>query len=308
MKNISLLFAFLILSLGVFAQAAPDASTLKSEIKSLEKAVKDEEKAISRLEKDLAKIRPDAEQAQRDAKNISDMRTRKQAEFDAFSYDKKSAELKSLKKESKKASKNLSKTIKSQKKLDSQIKKMDQGAADQGKAVSEQEKQISHLEGKLSHYSAEEKLEMQMALKSKEPVDPELLQKATAFKADQDQLKEAQKAISKEEKAHSKANSKLDKSKSQVSDLGKDEAAFTSQAESLERQVKAKEDELKTMDPKAVKKELANLQKQATQAEATHEKLNSELMQQQKIIDEKHNILEVKKQEIREKQSVLDKL
>src|SRR5690554_4289040 len=211
MKTTSLLFAFLILSLGVFAQEAPDASTLKTEIRSLERAVKDEEKDIARLEKDLAKIRPEAEQAKRDAKNISDMLNRKKAEFEAFGYDKKKAELKALKKEAKKTSKNLSKTVKKHKKLDSQIKKAERNAENQSNIASDKGKEIANLEGKLSHYSEEEKLEMQSALKSKEPVDPELLQRANAFKADQDQLKAAQKEFSKQEKTHSKTASKLKK-------------------------------------------------------------------------------------------------
>ena len=307
MKITSLFFAF-ILTLGVYAQETPDAATLKTEIKSLEKAVKDEEKDIARLEKSLAKIRPDSEQAMRDAKNINDMRDRKKAEYEAYAFDKKKSELKSLKKQQKSASKKLSKTLKSQKKLESEIKKTDQSIGDQGIAVTDQEKQISNLEGKLSHYSPEEKLEMQMALKSKEPVDSLLLQRATAFQADEDQLKAARKALSKEEKSLSKEDSKLDRSKSEVSDLAKDEVTYTSESDNLKRQVKAKEDELKTMNPKAIKKELAKLQKQAAKAEATHEKLNNELTQQQKIIDEKHNVLESKKQQIREKQSVLEKL
>ena len=307
MKTISTLF-ILFIAFSVSAQETPDPSVLKSEIKNLEKVVKEQEKDIAKLEKELAKIRPDAEQAMRDAKNITEMRDRKKAEFEAFEYDKKKAELKALEKESKSTAKDLSKTIKSKEKLSSKINEQEREAEILRKATNELESKVAGLNAKVSVHSDEEKSRMKSALKGKEPADSLLLAKASSHNNNQEQLKSSQKQLSKEQKALAKTSSNLEDAKAEKSKLVEREALLTDASEKLVLQVSELDKLVESMDPKAIQKELSDLQKQASEAAITYDNLNSQLVQQQTIIDEKHDILESKKQEIREKTSILDKL
>ncbi|NEN22659.1 hypothetical protein G3O08_03955 [Cryomorpha ignava] len=307
MKTLSLFFA-LILTLGVYGQDTPDPAVLKSEIKGLEKVVKEQEKDIAKLEKDLAKIRPDSEQAMRDAKNITDMRDRKKAEFESFEFDKKKAELKALKKESKTTAKDLSKTTKAKEKLKSKINELDRESEVLTKSVSTKEATVSDLNSKVSAYDTDEQKRMRTAQKSKEPQDSLLLANASRFDSHKAQLNDSQKDLSKETKSLTKIDSNLRDAKTDLAQHEDREILLSNASEKLKTDVAEKSAILDSMNSKAVEKELTDLQKKASAAQTTYENLNNTLEQQQKVINEKHDVLEAKKQEIREKQSVLDKL
>lgn len=307
MKTLSLFIA-LILTFGVYAQETPDPSVLKSEIKGIEKIVKEQEKDIAKLEKELAKIRPDSEQAMRDAKNITEMRDRKKTEFEAFEFDNKKTELKAIKKESKTTAKDLSKTTKAKTKLNSKMKELDRESEVLTKSTKSNQSEVDDLNAKVSVYSSEDQKQMRLAAKSKEPQDSLFMARARTFNANQTKLKEAEKSFSKESKSLSKVDSNLKDAKNDLAKLEDKESLLNSDNERLKKAVEEQTAMLASMNPKAVEKELNDLQKKASAAQTTYENLNNTLEQQQKVIDEKHDVLESKKQEIREKQSVLDKL
>ncbi len=297
----------LLLSGASFAQDDVDPSVLKSQIKELEKVIKTQDKDVVKIEKKLAKIRPEAEQAKRDAENIKEMRVRIKEEFEAFEYDKKEAELKATKKELKGVSKNLSKATSKKEKLKSQINEIEREAELLANSRNTKQNQISEAKGKLEAIPAEEKEQLRVALKSKTPNETAVAERATLLQSNEMIVADAGKELKGLEKNYSKLDSKkksLDNKKQnyvdQETQLTATKAEMTAKAEALEQK-------LETMNPKAIEKELIQLEKDENTAQIRYEELNTQLVQNQAIIDELHDMMEGQKQMVRDKQSALDK-
>lgn len=307
MKYFLLISSLLIFSI-VDAQNIPEASELKSQIKSLEKVAKSAVKDVEKLEIALAKVKPEAEQAKRKAKALEDLYANKKAAFDAFDYAAKEDHYKSLKKEAKKAAKSYEKLLKKEEKLRSEISDLQESRVAEAKAVAAAKSNLAEIEGKISVYPPDEQERLLDGLKDQTLQDSLEISKAQKLKQNIAQKKEAEKTLKDAEKNADKIADKLAKAQGELAELEAAEGASAANKAKLEKAENSAERELSTMDAKAVQKELSNYKQQRSEAQAKYENLNKKIAEQQKIIDEKYDLVEAKKQEIRKKQSILDKL
>ncbi len=307
MKIHLLVVIFFAFSFHAIAQdETKDANTLKSEIKDLEKIISSQEKEIVKLEKSVVKVRPEAEQARRDAENISAMRSQKETEFAAFNYSAKKSELKSKNKELKSLKKKESKVSSDIQKSQSELQdnRSDRDVLQNTKGSSENT--LSDAQRK-TDISRDERRTNEAILKSTEPVDSLALLRAQEVEAARAQEQTSQRDVKQLEKSISKSEKKsrsIEKDKGKLED---ERRQYRSDITKLETETAVLSGAMSTMNPKIIKKELKTLEKNASKAKSTHEKLQIELDQVEKAIAEKHDVIEQKKKEILQKQSILDR-
>ncbi len=306
-KYFVLLLAVGLVGFSAFAQddEAKDANVLKAEIKALEKVIGDTEKEIVKLEKSVVKTRPESEQAKRDAANIAEMHETKKREAEAFQYDKKKAELKKQKKELKKVSKTQNKLQKKIEQNESAQVRLEQ---DYEVAKAKQTRNQTQLDGvaiETGAVSRQERKDMDATLKSSEVVDENQMGRAQDYAQKREQqsaLEKSQRGIDKEVSKSSKTIDKHREAKAKYTDEKK---VIDESQSQLSASVASLEEELNQWNPKTVKKELDKLAKDADAARITHEKLQQDLDQVEAQIKQKHDFMEEKKIEVREKQSAL---
>ncbi len=282
-----------------------EASVLKSEIKALEKAIGDTEKEIVKLEKSVVKTRPEAEQAKRDHVNITEMLENKRREAESFQYDKKKAELKTQQKTLAKVGKTQAKLQKSLDKNDIKQKEADR---EYELAKTQQTRTQTALDGvamETGNVSREEQQAMSATLKSKEPAPADEVARARAYEQKVAQGAALQKELKSTDKVISKTEATRSKIQQERSSLLDEKKVVDEEQATLQTAVTALEEELKQFDPKMVQKEIEKLAKEADAARINAEKLQLELDQVEVQIKEKHDYIETKKIEVRDKQSAL---
>lgn len=285
-----------------------DASALKARAKVLEKQANDLEKELEKQEKSIAKVRPAAEQAQRDLNNIKELQQRKRDEFEAFQYDKKAAALKTNQKELKKLEKDKKSLEKKQAKLDENARSAETEEAKLKAEAATRQVELSATEKARPTYTRDEERAFAEALKSKEPVDPELLQRAQEWQMHQQRQQSLEQELKTTQKGAKKSSKSAESAKRAATDNQRRLETVTAECDVLKKTTEAQAAELKTMNPKVVKKELSDYDKQIAKLQGEFDKVSRELNTTLQTINERHDELEKTKQEIREIESQLRRL
>lgn len=295
---------FIMTSSAVYAQSETDPSVLRKQIKDLESNIKDQYSEIEKLEKSIVKVRPEAEQAKRDAENIRSRRDQVKSDFEAFKYDEKAAALKSMQKEYKLADKSLSKYQKTGDNLKSKLSDEQTTSSIAAGQKSEKIGELDNLKAKLNGMPEAERASLVSAASDKMATETAKAE-ATAYENELKRVKSLEKEASAYDKTINKSNSAVDKIQKEITEnvvaVDQTKAKF----DDLKSSVAAREAELKQFDPKAVEKELTNLQKDLNDAELRNQTLQSDLDQALGTINQKHNLIEEQKKLVREKESDL---
>jgi chromosome segregation ATPase len=307
MKKLSIIIFLISLVQVSFAQGEADVALLKTEIKELEKVVKAEEKEIEKLEKSLVSVRPSAEQARRDADNLKAMHDRRKSELEAFQYDKKASTLKANQKALKGLEKDLKSLSKNQTKLDETLSAATRESETLNQQSSSRKAELEMLKSQNNAVSKDEQQSNATLLKSNEGKGTEQHNKALLHNQNVAKEKSLEKELSSIDKNALKADNEIEKTRTGIADNAKRKAAIEQEHADLKASIDALAAELTLMNPKKVGKELVELDKQAKAAELNFTKLQAELDQTTKIINEKHDTMEKSKQLIREKESIIKK-
>jgi len=291
-------------SSAVYAQSETDPSVLRKQIKDLESNIKDQYSEIEKLEKSIVKVRPEAEQAKRDAENIRSRRDQVKSDFEAFKYDEKAAALKSMQKEYKLADKSLSKYQKTGDNLKSKLSDEQTTSSIAAGQKSEKIGELDNLKAKLNGMPEAERASLVSAASDKMATETAKAE-ATAYENELKRVKSLEKEASAYDKTINKSNSAVDKIQKEITENAVAVDQTKAKSNDLKSSVAAREAELKQFDPKAVEKELTNLQKDLNDAELRNQTLQSDLDQALGTINQKHNLIEEQKKLVREKESDL---
>ena|GEM_PF-2046419 len=295
---------FIMTSSAVYAQSETDPSVLRKQIKDLESNIKDQYSEIEKLEKSIVKVRPEAEQAKRDAENIRSRRDQVKSDFEAFKYDEKAAALKSMQKEYKLADKSLSKYQKTGDNLKSKLSDEQTTSSIAAGQKSEKIGELDNLKAKLNGMPEAERASLVSAASDKMATETAKAE-ATAYENELKRVKSLEKEASAYDKTINKSNSAVDKIQKEITENAVAVDQTKAKSNDLKSSVAAREAELKQFDPKAVEKELTNLQKDLNDAELRNQTLQSDLDQALGTINQKHNLIEEQKKLVREKESDL---
>ncbi len=305
MKKLSVIILLLSIAQFSLAQGETDSDLLKTQIRELEKVVKTEEKEVEKLEKSLVSVRPAAEQARRDADNIKEMYVQKKSAFEAFHYDQKTATLKS----NQKALKNLDKDVKTLAKNQTKLEASLSNATTEHEMLTQQNgsrnAELEMVKTQNNSVSKEEEQAHAALLKSKEAQGTEQHNNAVLYKQNIEKEKALEKDVRSVQKNASKKQNEIAKTKLSADENAKRKMAVEKEFTDLKISVDSLSAKLALMNPKKVNRELADLDKQAKEVQLNHAKLQAELDQTTRTINEKHDLMEKRKQEIREKESIL---
>ena len=281
LASLPLIFFFVI---QVYAQDSEkkDRSVIKSEIKDLQKLIKEQTKEVEKIEKSLASVRPNLEQAKIDVDILETRRDSIKAAAEAFDFPSKQVELKSLNKQYKKAEKSRAKAEKTIAKSEERI-----SAANSEVAVAKNSQ--ANAEGKLSNHRMTNPDSLGVeAQKIHIAKDKELEKTVTGHG----------KTVKKQESTIKKIEQAKDEATTQFEEYSKKSIDLKTQVDDLTR-------EMEINNPKVIEKELNSYAERISERQAELEDLQLEFDQKTANIAEKHDLIEVKKKEKEEKESML---